>query len=147
MYGVIIGLCSMVGRFGGGIISDRITRKVMISIAFVICAVDIAIYSLMPQGSVATFVIATVLLALFYGAWAPLVPAFLTDTFGRTAAAALFGLITLAAGIAGGIGAELPPLFAETTGTWTTGLWVGAVCYLIAILFLWQVKPPQAKEG
>ena len=136
-FGILIGTVSMPGRFFGGVISDYIGRRIVLTTSFIIGIIDIILWIVMAP-TVWWFIGCTALLAFSYGTWAPLVPAMIADTFGREASAGLFGLVTLAAGIGGGLGAELPTL----VPTYKIGFIYSIVGYVVAILFCWFIKPP-----
>lgn len=144
-FGVIIGLTSIMGRLSGGFISDYLSRRITMSILFLLMAIDIALWVNMSNGSSFMFYVATALLGFTYGAFAPLPPAFLADTFGRSAMAPLFGLLSFGGATGAGLGAQIPSFFNKFTGTFSTGLWIGAFVLLIAIVPTWLVKPALKK--
>ncbi len=145
-FGLIIGLASIMGRLSGGIVSDYLSRKITLSILFLLMMIDIALWVKMSNGSRFMFYVSTALLGYTYGAYAPLPPAFLADTFGRSAMAPLFGLLTFGAATGGGLGAQIPSFFHKFTGTFSTGLWIAAFLLIISIVPTWLVRPPLKKE-
>ena len=141
-WGLITAFSSMIGRFAGGWVSDIIGRKLGISIFFVLQALAIAYACLTPAGSEFAWYTAAAFYTFTYGLWVPLIPAISADVCGRSVAAAAFGLITFGAGVGTGTGGLLPPLLSETTKTFTTGFWVGAVAFLVAIIPIMLVRAP-----
>ncbi|MCP5007812.1 MAG: OFA family MFS transporter [Planctomycetes bacterium] len=145
-FGVIIGLASIMGRLSGGFISDYLSRKITISIFSLLLALDIILWIKVPDGSISVFYVVTALLGYTYGVLAPLTPVFLADTFGRSAMAPLFGLITFGGGIGAGLGAQIPSFLNKFTDTFSTGFWIAAFVLIISIVPTWLVRPP-LKEG
>ncbi len=144
-FGIVIGIVSIVGRLSGGFISDYLGRKVTLSILFLFMAVDATLWVTMPAGNKSMYFVATALLGYTYGAYAPLPPALLADTFGRSVMAPLFGLLTFGVATGIGLGAQIPSFLNKFTGTFSTGLWIGALVLLIAIVPTWLVRPPLKK--
>ncbi len=145
-FGVIIGITSIMGRLSGGFISDYLSRKITISILFLLMVIDIALWVKMSNGSSSLFYVATGLLGYTYGAYVPLPPAFLADTFGRSAIAPLFGLLFFGGATGAGLGAQIPSFFNKFTGSFSTGFWIAAIVLIISIPPIWLVKPPLKNE-
>ena len=145
-WGLITAFASLVGRFLGGWASDITGRKFMIYISFVLQALGLCLFCWIPQGSVVMYFVASVVFMFTYGMYVPMIPAIVADTCGRPAAAALFGLITLAAGVGTGFGGLIPAMTWQSMGTFTVGFYIGAIAYIVAIIPAIFVRPAVRKR-
>jgi len=136
----LLGLISIVGRVGGGWLSDRIGRKIMLATAMTIQG--ICLFFLPKIITSKALYIFIVVYGISYGCWAPFFAPLTADIFGRTFLGTLWGIITISNGIGGAIG----PLFAgwvyDTFASYCPAFIAGSIVSIIAsILFVLLVKP------
>ena len=104
----LLSLANMGGRFFWSSLSDRIGRKVVYSVFFLLGAV---LYALVPAtgraGSVALFVLGYVVIISMYGGGFATIPAYLRDMFGTIQVGAIHGRLLTAWSVAGVLGPVL----------------------------------------
>jgi MFS family permease len=104
----LLSLANMGGRFFWSSLSDRLGRKVVYSIFFLLGA---ALYALIPAtgraGSVALFVLGYVVIMSMYGGGFATIPAYLRDMFGTIQVGAIHGRLLTAWSVAGVLGPVL----------------------------------------
>jgi MFS family permease len=104
----LLSLANMGGRFFWSSLSDRLGRKMIYSIFFLLGA---ALYALVPAtgraGSVALFVLGYVVIISMYGGGFATIPAYLRDMFGTIQVGAIHGRLLTAWSVAGVLGPVL----------------------------------------
>jgi MFS family permease len=104
----LLSLANMGGRFFWSSLSDRLGRKTVYTIFFVLGAV---LYAAVPitgrMGSVALFVLGYVIILSMYGGGFATIPAYLRDMFGTVQVGAIHGRLLTAWSVAGVLGPVL----------------------------------------
>jgi MFS family permease len=104
----LLSLANMGGRFFWSSLSDRIGRKAVYAIFFLLGA---ALYALVPEtgraGSVTLFVLGYVVIISMYGGGFATIPAYLRDMFGPFQVGAIHGRLLTAWSVAGVLGPVL----------------------------------------
>ena len=104
----LLSLANMGGRFFWSSLSDRIGRKTVYAVFFLLGA---TLYSLVPSmgkaGNVAAFVLGYVVIMSMYGGGFATIPAYLRDMFGTIQVGAIHGRLLTAWSVAGVLGPVL----------------------------------------
>lgn len=131
-YGVI-GVASLVGKVGAGVLSDRIGRRVVFFLAFALKGT--AFLFLIPQASASYIFLFAVLLGLSYGGWTPLFPAILSDFFGLSSMGKIFSVLTLNFLFGGVLGPILAGWVFDRLGSYLVAFVIfSGICYVAAVL-------------
>ena len=137
----VIGLMSATGSFVFGIVSDRYGRKITILLTTGGMAVAFLVATLIPANITMLYAWA-VLYGVSYGGAPEQYAAITTDYFGRRYNTTLFGLMTLAGGLGGGLFPLIGGWLVDLTGSYyATLLFLGAMMAL-ATLTTYLAKPP-----
>lgn len=137
----VIGLMSAAGSFVFGIVSDRYGRKITILVTTGGMAVAFLVASVIPANITMLYAWA-VLYGVSYGGAPEQYAAITTDYFGRRYNTTLFGVMTLAGGLGGGLFPLIGGWLVDLTGSYyATLLFLGAMMAL-ATLTTYLTKPP-----
>jgi MFS family permease len=140
--GGLVGLLSIPGKIGWGILSDRTNREVAYSLAFV-CVV-LSIGALVQSGrqpaSVLPYVYAA-LIGLGYAATAPLTPAAANDIFGGPRFSVIFGTLHVSNSIGGSLGSWIGGRIFDWTGSYNLALALALGMAVLSASLLWVVAP------
>ena len=140
----------VVGRIGWGIVSDTIfggrRKAVMVIIGLLATASSLALAATTSETPrIALLAILAVAGASAIG-WNGINMTFVAELAGRQASATAAGL-NLTASYLGIV--VFPPVFGllvDTTGSYSTAFYAGAAASLLALLLLWQVRPPNTDQ-
>lgn len=127
----IIGVMSAVGSIIFGFFSDRFGRKWTIIATTGLLAVSFAVAPVIPANLLALYAW-TVLYGLSYGGAPEQYAAIITDYFGRSNSTTLFGFLTLAGGIGGGLFPLIGGWLVDRTGNYYSTLLFLAVGMALA---------------
>jgi OFA family oxalate/formate antiporter-like MFS transporter len=138
----VVGIASIAGKAGWGVMSDRIGRELTYSLAFGCVAASVAVLSLagayprtlLPYGY-------AVLIGLGYAVTAPLTPAIASDLFGGPRFARIFGALHLTNSMGGALGAWVAGRIFDATGSYAFALPIAAGMAIFAPALLWIVAP------
>lgn len=137
----VIGLMSATGSFVFGIISDRYGRKITILFTTGGMAVAFLVATVIPANITLLYAWA-VLYGVSYGGAPEQYAAITTDYFGRRYNTTLFGIMTLAGGLGGGLFPLIGGWLVDLTDSYNaTLLFLGAMMTL-ATLTTYLAKPP-----
>ena len=137
----VIGLMSATGSFVFGIVSDRYGRKITILFTTGGMAVAFLVATVIPANITLLYAWA-VLYGVSYGGAPEQYAAITTDYFGRRYNTTLFGLMTLAGGLGGGLFPLIGGWLVDLTDSYyATLLFLGAMMAL-ATLTTYLAKPP-----
>jgi len=137
----VIGLMSATGSFVFGIVSDRYGRKITILFTTGGMAVAFLVATVIPANITLLYAWA-VLYGVSYGGAPEQYAAITTDYFGRRYNTTLFGIMTLAGGLGGGLFPLIGGWLVDLTDSYNaTLLFLGAMMTL-ATLTTYLAKPP-----
>ena len=140
----IISIANGSGRFLWAWLSDFIGRKWVFLSMFLIQAV---VFFLLPKAT--TFGLFTVLafiVLLCYGGGFGTMPAFAADYFGPKNVGSVYGLMLTAWGVAGIVGPTLIARIRESTGEYSTALYVISGIMLVSAVIPFIVRPPLSQQ-
>ena len=138
----IIGLMSAIGSFIFGIFSDRYGRKLTILVTTFGIAVAFFLATLIPANLTLLYAWA-VLYGISYGGAPEQYAAIVSDYFGRKYNTTLFGVLTLAGGIGGGLFPLIGGWVVDKTGNYYTTLFLLGFGMLLATGTAYLAKPPK----
>jgi MFS family permease len=138
----IVGIFSIVGKAGWGMLSDRIGREPTYTLAFACVAASVGVLALsgahprtlLPYGYAA-------LIGIGYAVTAPLTPAIASDLFGGPRFARIFGTLHFTNSLGGALGAWVAGRIFDATGSYALALPIAAGMALLAPGLLWFVAP------
>jgi MFS family permease len=138
----VVGVCSVAGKAGWGMLSDRIGREPTYSLAFLCVAASVGLlalagaypHTLLPYGY-------AVLIGVGYAVTAPLTPAIASDLFGGPRFARIFGLLHFANSLGGALGAWVAGVIFDATTSYALALPIAVAMALLAPTLLWFVAP------
>ena len=137
----VIGVMSATGSFLFGFFSDRYGRKWTIVVTTGLIAVAFGVATVIPADLILLYAWA-VLYGLSYGGAPEQYAAIVTDYFGTTHNTVLFGLVTLAGGIGGGLLPLIGGWLVDRTGNYyATLLFLGIGMGLASILAFFFKEP------
>ncbi len=143
----VIGLMSAVGSIMFGFFSDRFGRKWTIVVTTGLIALAFGVSTFIPANLNMLYGWA-VLYGLSYGGAPEQYAAIVTDYFGTVHSTTLFGLVTLAGGIGGGLFPLLGGWIVDQTGNYYSTLLVLAAGMAIASALAFTLKDPNgATQG
>lgn len=137
----VIGIMSAVGSIVFGFFSDRFGRKWTIVVTTGLIAVAFGVSTLIPANLTMLYGWA-VLYGLSYGGAPEQYAAIVTDYFGTAHSTTLFGLVTLAGGIGGGLFPLLGGWIVDQTGDYYTTLLILAAGMAVASALAFTLKDP-----
>ena len=138
----VIGVMSAIGSILFGFFSDKYGRKKTIVFTTGLIAVAFAVSTMIPADLTMLYAWA-VLYGLSYGGAPEQYAAIVTDYFGTAHSTTLFGLITLAGGIGGGLFPLLGGWLVDQTGDYYSTLMVLGVGMACASILAFIAKPPE----
>jgi MFS family permease len=139
----VIGLMSGVGSFAFGIVSDRLGRKSTILATTGGLTISFLVASILPPNLTLLYAWA-VLYGLTYGGCPEQYAAIVTDYFGSRYGTTLFGFLTLAGGLGGGLFPLVGGWLVDLSGAYHLTLFFLALCMGAASLSILWVKQPRA---
>ncbi|RPI61692.1 MAG: MFS transporter [Planctomycetaceae bacterium] len=136
--------CNGVGRLLWGWLSEKIGRR---NIFLLIFLTQIPLFILLPNiGGYWAFTLVACYILLCYGGGFGTMPSFTADTFGPKNIGAIYGMILLAWGVAGGIGPGLMEWFYATTGQFDIALYIAAGLLTLGLLATLLYRKPKCSE-
>jgi MFS family permease len=138
----VVGISSIVGKAGWGVLSDRTGRELTFTLGFACVAASVGflalagVYprSLLPYGY-------AVLIGVGYAVTAPLTPAIASDLFGGPRFPRIFGLLQVTNSLGGALGAWIAGRLFDLTASYALALPIAAAMALLAPGLLWFVAP------
>ncbi len=136
---MLIALFNALGRFAGGALSDRIGRKALMRLAFLVQAANMALFGSLD--SVLSLALGVAVAGLCYGACFSVFPATIADLYGIRNFGANYGLLFLAWGVGGLLGPQIAGGLFDASGSYQTAYWLAFALLLAAtaISFTLQV--------
>jgi MFS family permease len=140
--GGLVGLVSIAGKVGWGVLSDRSGRELAYSLAYGCAAGSVGILVLAgwyPTSSLPYLY--AVLIGLGYGVTAPVPPAAARDLFGGPGFSLIYGTLYVATCLGIASGAWGAGKIFDATGSYTLALWVAFAMAILSPVLLWVVAP------
>ena len=141
----IIGAMSAAGSFLFGIFSDRLGRRATIAATTAGMALSFFAASALPPDLTILYAWA-VLYGLTYGGCPEQYAAIVADYFGNRYGATLFGFLTLAGGLGGGLFPLIGGWLVDLSGAYSWTLLFLACGMCVATLMILATKPPGTKQ-
>jgi MFS family permease len=140
--GGLVGLVSIPGKMGWGLLSDRTNRELAYTLAFACLVVSLGVLVLAgryPASGLAYLY--AVLVALGYSATAPLTPAAASDLFSGPRFSTIFGTLHLGNSLGAATGPWVAGKIFDATGSYAAALWLALVTAIASAALLWVVAP------
>ncbi|MEM8837068.1 MAG: MFS transporter [Pseudomonadota bacterium] len=140
-----IGITNIVGTLACGAIGDRFSKKNALAILYLIRALVVAVFVVLPPSSVSTLVFAAVIGFTWLGT-VPLTTAIVAQVFGPRYLATLVGIVFLMHQVGSFLGAWLGGLTFEATGSYDLIWWSVVLAGVIAALLHWPIDEQPISE-
>ncbi len=140
--GGLVGLVSIPGKVGWGVLSDRSGRELAYSLAYGCAAGSVGILVLAgwyPTSSLPYLY--AVLIGLGYGVTAPVPPAAARDLFGGPGFSLIYGTLYVATCLGIASGAWGAGKIFDVMGSYTLALWIAFTMAVLSPALLWVVAP------
>ncbi|MDY6844801.1 MAG: MFS transporter [Thermodesulfobacteriota bacterium] len=141
----IIGIFSLIGRFGFGILGDKVEPRYLFSICLTMVACGL--FVLMLPTTLLVLIVSAVILGAGYGAVVVLAAAMLGNYYGSKRFATLRGFIMLVVGPIGAFGAPFAGWVYDVAKSYNTAFLSFAVLCLVGMLCLLFARPPKPDTG
>jgi MFS family permease len=143
--GGAVGLVSIGGKVGWGILSDRTGRELAGVLAFGCVAAGIGTLVLAGRypASIVPFVYA-VLIGLGYAVLSPVFPAVASDLFAGPGFSTIYGTLYAAICLGLAAGAWSAGKIFDVTGSYAAALWIAFAMAVLTPAVLWAVAPRRA---
>ena len=146
-YGVV-GLWSLIGKFGFGWLCDRVQAKYACAIGFGVQLVGIIILmNVRPAAPAALLWLYVVVIGFGVGSWLPTMSMLISTNFGLAAYGILFGMITLAQSIGSSTGPLMAGYMYDATGSYHWAFIIFLSLFAIAIPTILVVRRPKAPQS
>ncbi len=142
----MIGAASIGGKILCGVLSDRIGREVTYTIGTtfsILSMITLTFFHFFPFPGLTYFY--SVFFGLGYAAIAALPPLITADLFAGHAYGGIFGLLMIFVGAGGALGAWVPGLIYDRTGSYIAVFILMIVFALFACLMIWKATPRKIK--
>ena len=120
----IVGLVNIVGAFLAGIVGQRFSKKVSLSVIYFLRAVVIAAMLVAPASELTIYLFAFAM-GLFWLSTVPLTTAIVAQIFGLKFMATLFGVVFFSHQVGSFLGVWLGGVFYDRTGSYDLMWWAG----------------------
>ena len=143
--GGAVGLVSIVGKVGWGVLSDRSGRELAYGLAFGSMAVSLGVLVLAGRYQTTVWlVVYAVLFGLGYAVMAPVPPAAASDLFGGPGFSTIYGLFYVLGGFGLATGTWSAGWIFDATGSYALALWLALVMTILSPGLLWAAAPRRA---
>jgi len=140
--GGFVGLVSIPGKMGLGLLSDRTNRELAYTLAFACLVASLGVLVLAGQYPASGLAyLYAVLIAIGYSATAPLTPAAASDLFSGPRFSTIFGCLHLGNSLGAATGAWVAGIIFDGTGSYAGALWLALASAVLAPALLWIVAP------
>jgi len=137
----VVGFSSIVGKTGGGWISDRVEREKVYVAGIVVMLASVAVLAALghapPLGAIYLY---GVLLGLGYSVTASLIPAMVSDRFSGPNFGAIVGVGLLGSAVGSAVGPWMAGYLFDRTGSYTLAFAIAAGCGLAAGAAGWRAR-------
>ena len=138
----MVGILSIVGKIGGGILGDTLGNRKLLLIAFLIQS--LAIIFINSFTDLWSYFFFAALFGLSYGTWSPQIPAMAGNAFGTTNLGAIMGAIYPSGAIGGFTGPAFAGMMFDHLGNYILAFYTAAVvCIITAIISLLMKQDTQ----
>jgi predicted MFS family arabinose efflux permease len=134
----IVGLCNTVGSYFCGVLGSRFRKKHVLAAIYLLRAVAIGAYVLLPVTPMSTYALATVIGMTWLGT-VPLTNALVADMFGVRFLSTLFGIAFLGHQIGSFFGAWYGGYVFDMTGSYRIVWVLCIVTSVIAAILCWPI--------
>lgn len=140
--GTIIGVTSIAGKMGWGVLSDRAGRELAYALAFATMLAGVGVLALAGRypASILPYVYG-LLMGIGYAVIAPLAPAVVRDLFGRRHFSTIFGTLQVGNSLGAALGAWGAGCIYDLTGSYASALGIAALLAVVAPSLLFLVAP------
>lgn len=135
---------SILARISSGWLGDKYGKKRIMIFGSVFSALVMLIGWLIIDSSNHLIVYA-IIFGIGAGFTSTLFAPYLGDLFGRQNIGSSFGLLTLSWGLIGGLGPTIWGVVLETSGSYNLALLISSMCYAVAGIMLFMVRPMKEK--
>jgi MFS family permease len=137
----VVGLASILGKTGGGWLSDRMERErvYLAGIAVMLCAIAV-LAALGQSPALGAIYLYGALLGLGYSVTASLIPAMVSDRFSGPHFGAIVGMGLLGSAIGSAVGPWMAGFLFDRTGSYTIAFALAAGCGLAAGVAGWRAR-------
>lgn len=133
-----IGATNIAGTFACGALGDRMSKKRLLSVLYLIRAVVVALFIILPPSEISTLVFAAVVGFTWLGT-VPVTSGLVAQIFGPRYLATLVGVVFLMHQLGGFLGAWLGGRIFEQTGSYDLIWWSVVLLGLVAALLHWPI--------
>lgn len=141
----LIGVGSLVGRFGLAGLGDRMPRTSLHGVLYLGMAAMLALW--LGSSSVLPLALFAIVFGAFYGAFVALQPALAMDFYGARNVAGIIGALYTAAGIGNLIGPWLAGVAYDVSGSYTVPIVASIACMLVAAVLAWILRREPSYAG
>ncbi|WP_104203738.1 MFS transporter [Billgrantia saliphila] len=139
----LIGLCNVVGAFMAGVISSRVSKRLVLIVIYAGRAVAITLFMLLPL-SLTTVLAFSCVMGFLWLATVPPTSGLVATMFGTRYMATLYGVVFLSHQIGSFTGVWLGGFLYETTGSYVAVWWSGVVLSLVTVALHWPIREAPA---
>ncbi|HEX5093612.1 MAG TPA: MFS transporter [Burkholderiales bacterium] len=137
----VVGFSSIVGKTGGGWISDRIEREKVYVAGIGIMLASVAVLASLGQAPASAAIYGYgVLLGLGYSVTASLIPAMVSDRFSGPHFGAIVGIGLLGSAVGSAVGPWMAGFLFDRTGSYAVAFSIAAACGLAAGAAGWRAR-------
>lgn len=141
---MMIAVFNALGRYAGGALSDKIGRIKLMRIAFLLQAVNMAVFG--RFNSAAALALGTAVAGLCYGAAFSVFPAATADYYGIQNLGANYGMVFMAWGVGGVLGPQIAGGIFDATGSYQNAYWLAFALLLLASAVTFTLKKSEAPK-
>ena len=143
----VVGLASVVGKTGGGWLSDRLERELVFVSGIAILVASVAMLALMGRmPSVFGTYLYAIMLGVGYSATASLVPAMMSDRFSGVYFGSIVGIGLFGSALGSAIGPWLAGLTFDWTGSYDTAFVIAAIAGVASGSTGWVARALRLRE-
>ncbi|WP_043528180.1 MFS transporter [Litchfieldella xinjiangensis] len=139
----LIGLCNVVGAFTAGVISGKVSKRLVLIGIYAGRAVAIALFMLLPM-TLTSVMLFSCVMGFLWLATVPPTSGLVATMFGTRYMATLYGVVFLSHQVGSFTGVWLGGYLYETTGTYDVVWWAGVVLSLITMGLHWPIRETPA---
>ena len=142
LVGGIVGLSSVPGKMGWGVLSDRTNCEVAYTLAFGCLVMSLGILVLAGRSPASALpYLYAILVGLGYAATAPLTPAAASNLFSGPRFSTIFGTLHIANALGASAGPWVAGRIFDGTGSYAAALWLALAMAVVSATLLWIVAP------